>query len=167
METSITPKIKLSLFTRYIGQPIWIRSLSGYLYEKEPEHQVAILSGIKEDAIQIQSDALKYWIPIEQDLNYYEVKLLLKPLADLTERIKDTANSLPVTVFITQYYVQMGYDMPVFICPGHPLNCRYMHELGLADYRMRQEIEKLNHQPAQGTGGMLAGILSKPQTAQR
>jgi hypothetical protein len=144
METALTPKVILSLFTRYIGHPIWIKSLYAHKYGKEPEHQWAILSGIKEDALQIQTGKTKYWLPLNEDLKYYEIKLLLKPLARLTERVKKTANSLPVTVFITQYYVQMGYDMPVFISPGHPLNCKYMYELGIADYRTPHEVEMLN-----------------------
>lgn len=145
METAaVSPKITLLLFARYIGQPIWIRSLYAHRYGKEPEHQVAILSGIKNDAIQIQAGKERYWLSMDEDIKYYEIKLLLNPLSSLTDRVKETANSLPVTVFITQYYVQMGYDMPVFVSPGHPFNCRYMHELGLADYRTAQEIEMLN-----------------------
>ena len=145
MEAALTPKVILLLFTRYIGQPIWIRSLYAHKYGKEPEHQSAILSGIKDDALQIQTGKVKYWIPLNEDLKYYEIKVLLKPLSRLTQRATETANSLPVTVFITQYYVQMGYDMPVFISPGHPLNCKYMYELGLADYRTPHEIEMLNN----------------------
>jgi hypothetical protein len=47
---------------------------------------------------------------------------------------------LPVQAFITPYYQSLGFDMPVFISPGHPCNCKYVHELELADYRSAEEI---------------------------
>ncbi|WP_423149783.1 hypothetical protein, partial [Rubrolithibacter danxiaensis] len=73
---------------------------------------------------------------------FYEIKLLLKPLSRLTEAIKQTANSLPIQNFITQYYIQLGFDMPVFIAPNHPANCKYVAELGLASYTIEDELLK-------------------------
>lgn len=72
--------------------------------------------------------------PLYDNFELYDIKLVLKPLRMLTENIKDTANKLPVQNFITQYYVQLGFDMPMFFSPGHPDNCRYIEELGLATY---------------------------------
>lgn len=167
MKTAVTPEVILLLFTRYIGQPVWIKSLYGHVYDKEAEHQVGILSGIKEDALQIQTGNTRYWLPLNDELKYYEIKLLLKPLSKLTERARQTANSLPVTVFITQYYVQMGYDMPVFISPGHPFNCRYMLELGLADYRTVHEIEMLNMKREGEDGVPVSVNKRKPMSVNR
>jgi hypothetical protein len=40
----------------------------------------------------------------------------------------------------------LGFDMPVFIAPGHSCNCKYVHELDLADYRTPAEIFESNQQ---------------------
>jgi len=148
MNSSINLKIKLQLFSRHIGQQVWLENLYGE--DKEIKHQVGFLTGIKTDAVQIKIGEIHQWITLQDERKDYNVKLLLKPLSRLTDTMKDIANSLPVTVFITQYYVQMGFDMPVFISPGHPLNCKYAAELGLADYRLPEEILALNNmeQPA-------------------
>lgn len=143
MNSVINLKIKLEVFSRYIGQQVWLENLYGQ--DKEMKHQVGFLTGIKTDAVQILTGEVQQWITLQDGLQHSQVKLLLKPLSRLTDTMKDIANSLPVTVFITQYYVQMGFDMPVFISPGHPLNCKYTVELGLADYRMPEEILALNN----------------------
>jgi hypothetical protein len=141
MNSKINLKIKLQVFSRHIGQQVWLENLQ----DKEIKHQVGILTGIKEDSVLIKTGEVQQWITLQDNRKHYEVKLMLKPLSRLTDDMKDIANSLPVTVFITQYYVQMGFDMPVFISPGHPLNCKYAAELGLADYRSAEEIFALNN----------------------
>ena len=142
MDYTINLKSKLQLFSRYIGQQVWLEKL--YVHGNELKHQAGILSGVKTDAVQVRIGESHQWITLQDEWKEYEVKLLLKPLSCLTDQMKEIANSLPVTVFITQYYVQMGFDMPVFISPGHPLNCKYAENIGLADYRSAEEILALN-----------------------
>jgi hypothetical protein len=132
--------IKLQVFSKYIGQPVWLNNLREH---KEVKHRVGLLTGVRTDALQVMFEGSYRWIALDAS-DQFEIKLLLKPLSRLTDTMKEIANSLPVTVFITQYYVQMGFDMPVFISPGHPLNCKYASELGLADYRLSDEILALN-----------------------
>ncbi|HVS93497.1 MAG TPA: hypothetical protein VHE59_15765 [Mucilaginibacter sp.] len=125
---------QILIFSRYIGQQVVIRTLlSG-------EESIGILKGIRHDALLVAIDEVNRWIPLNDDFRICDVRLLLKPLKKLTSPIIDTANSLPVQAFITPYYQQLGFDMPVFIAPGHSCNCRYVHELGLADYRSAAEI---------------------------
>jgi len=143
MNSAINLKIKLQVFSRHIGQQVWLEDLYGQ--DKEMKHQVGVLTGIKTDAIEIKTGDVYKWITLQDEQKDHEVKLLLKPLSGLTDNIKDIANSLPVTVFITQYYLQMGFDMPVFISPEHPLNCKYAAQIGLADYRSPEEILALNN----------------------
>ena len=142
MDYGITLKSKLQLFSRYIGQEVWLEKL--YTHGTETRHQVGTLTGIRTDAVQVRMEEVYQWVTLQDQWREYEVKLLLKPLSSLTDQMKEIANSLPVTVFITQYYVQMGFDMPVFISPGHPLNCRYAENIGFADYRSAEEILALN-----------------------
>jgi hypothetical protein len=80
------------------------------------------------------------WIPLYENFELYEIILVLKPLKLLTEEIKKTANNLPVQNFITQYYIQLGFDMPMFFSPGHPANCKYVEELGLASYHWQEVL---------------------------
>lgn len=150
MNSAINLKIKLQVFSRYIGQQVWLENLYGT--DDGTRHRVGILEGIKSDAVQIRIGDVHHWITLHDSLKYYEIRLLLKPLSRLTESMKETANSLPVTVFITQYYIQMGFDMPVFISPGHSLNCKYTAELGLADYRSAEQIIALNEMQLACTG---------------
>jgi len=142
MDSTINLKIKLQVLSRYLGQQVWLENLYGN--DDGFKHRIGILTGVKADAVQIRIGEVQQWITLHDSLKYYEIRLLLKPLSRLTDSIKETANSLPVTVFITQYYIQMGFDMPVFISPGHPLNCKYAAELGFADYRLPEEIIALN-----------------------
>lgn len=122
------------IFSRYIGQQVVIRTpLSG-------KESIGILKGIRHNALLVAIDEVNRWIPLNDDFRICDVRLLLKPLKKLTSPIIDTANSLPVQAFIMLYYQQLGFDMPVFIAPGHSCNCRYVHELGLADYRSAAEI---------------------------
>lgn len=126
---------QLIIFSRYIGQQVVINDL---LHGNE--ETVGTLAGIKENALLVTIDNINRWIPLSDDIKLSEVKLLLKPLKKLTAAIIDTANSLPVQAFITPYYQSLGFDMPVFIAPGHPCNCKYVHEINLADYRSAEEI---------------------------
>jgi hypothetical protein len=96
--------------------------------------------GLRQNALLVETDEVNRWIPLNDNFKVCDVKLLLKPLKKLTSTIIDTANGLPVQAFITPYYQQLGFDMPVFIAPGHPANSKYVHELGLADYREATEI---------------------------
>ncbi len=140
MNRIIDIKTRLQVFSKYIGQQVWIENIDG----SERKHLIGTLTGVKSDAVEIKSGDFRQWMIVHDKLTCYNIKLLLKPLSRLTDSIKETANSLPVTVFITQYYIQLGFDMPVFISPGHFSNCRYAAELGLADYRLPEEILALN-----------------------
>ena len=91
-------------------------------------------------SIQVTSQNQTRWIPLYDDFDIYSVKLVLKPLKLLTEEIRETANNLPIQNFITQYYIQLGFDMPMFFTPNHPCNCKYVIELGLAKYM--EEVKK-------------------------
>src|SRR6185312_17061266 len=130
----ITAAEQLIIFGRYIGQQVVIRSfLSG-------EESIGTLKGIRQDGLLVSIDEVNRWIPLNDNFRVSDVRLLLKPLKKLTSAIIDTANNLPVQAFITPYYQQLGFDMPVFISPDHIANCKYVHELGLADYRSADEI---------------------------
>ena len=132
--TRISTSEQLIIFGRYIGQQVVIRSLLN------DEETIGTLNGIRQNALLISIDEVNRWIPLNDNFRVCDIQLLLKPLKKLTSAIIDTANSLPVQAFITPYYQQLGFDMPVFIAPGHPHNCKYVHELGLADYRTVNEI---------------------------
>lgn len=125
---------QLIIFSRYIGQQVVIKS---FLNDEE---NIGTLKGIRQDALLVAIDEVNRWIPLNDNFRVCDVKLLLKPLKRLTSSIIDTANSLPVQAFITPYYQQLGFDMPVFVAPGHNCNCKYVYELGLADYRSAAEI---------------------------
>lgn len=120
---------RLKVYTRYIGQRV---ILTGQ--DVNAENQLGILTGVKENSIQLNINNQSRWVPLYDDFELYDIKLVLKPLKSLTDSIKQTANSLPVQNFITQYYIQLGFDMPVFFSPDHPQNCKYAEELGLATY---------------------------------
>jgi len=132
-------KIKIAelliIFSRYIGQQVVIKSLLN-----NDDETIGTLKGIRQNALLIDIDNVNRWIPLNDNFKVCEIKLLLKPLKKLTTTIINTANSLPVQAFITPYYQQLGFDMPVFISPGHSCNCKYVQELGLADYRTPAEI---------------------------
>lgn len=127
---------RLKVYTRYIGQKVVLISRNGY-----SEKQVGVLTGVKEYSIQLNIDNQSRWIPLYDDFELYDIKLVLKPLRMLTENIKQTANSLPVQNFITQYYIQLGFDMPMFFSPDHQGNCKYAEELGLATYTGVEELQ--------------------------
>jgi hypothetical protein len=131
----ITAQEQLVIFSRYIGQQVVISDLLN-----DAEETVGILSGIKENAVLVNIDNINRWIPLYDGIKLSQIKLLLKPLKKLTVAIIETANSLPVQAFITPYYQSLGFDMPVFVAPGHPCNCKYVHELDLADYRTAEDI---------------------------
>ncbi|HTD98837.1 MAG TPA: hypothetical protein VK668_06100 [Mucilaginibacter sp.] len=126
---------QLMIFSRYIGQHVVIKSLLN-----NDNETIGTLRGIRQSALLIDIDGVNRWIPMNDNFMVCEVKLLLKPLKRLTTSIINTANNLPVQAFITPYYQQLGFDMPVFISPGHSCNCKYVQEIGLADYRTPTEI---------------------------
>jgi hypothetical protein len=126
---------QLIIFSRYIGQQVVIKSLLN-----NDNETIGTLNGIRQNALLIDIDGVNRWIPMNDDFRICEIKLLLKPLKKLTTAIIHTANNLPVQAFITPYYQQLGFDMPVFISPGHSCNCKYVQEIGLADYRPPTEI---------------------------
>jgi len=117
--------------------------ISGLLNHEE--EVLGTLTGIKENGLLVNIDHVNRWIPLYDGIQLSQVKLLLKPLKKLTSAIIDTANGLPVQAFITPYYQSLGFDMPVFIAPGHHGNCKYVFELNLADYRTAEEIGDQNH----------------------
>lgn len=129
---------QLIIFSRYIGQQVMINSVLNN------EISVGSLMGVKQNGILVSIKGVNRWLPLYDDFKVCEIKLLLKPLNKLTPDIIAVANSLPVQAFITPYYQQSGFDMPVFIAPGHPCNCRYVQELDLADYRSVTEIFQHN-----------------------
>lgn len=120
---------RLKIYTRYIGQKVILMGQN-----VNSEIQVGLLTGVKASSIQLTINHQSRWIPLYDDFELYDIKLVLKPLKMLTDSIKQTANNLPVQNFITQYYIQLGFDMPVFLSPDHPENCKYVEELGLATY---------------------------------
>jgi hypothetical protein len=131
----VTTTEQLIIFSRYIGQQVVIKSLLN-----DGEETIGTLKGIRQNALLIDIDQVNRWIPLNDNFKVCEVRLLLKPLKKLTTTIINTANGLPVQAFITPYYQQMGFDMPVFIAPDHASNCKYVQELDLADYRTPAEI---------------------------
>ena len=131
----VTTAEQLIIFSRYLGQQVVIRSLLN-----DDNEVIGTLKGIRQNALLVDIDEVNRWIPLNDNFNICEVRLLLKPLKKLTTSIINTANSLPVQAFITPYYQQLGFDMPVFISPGHSCNCKYVYELDLADYRTSAEI---------------------------
>ncbi len=142
----LNAKERLEIFARYIGKYVWIESLQSPDGSQELYHQCGLLKGVKDDAILINSAAGMIWMPVtDEDTFLYNYKLLLHPLSRLTEDIIATANDLPASGFISQYYIKLGFDMPVFIAPDHPGNCKMVAELGLADYRSPREIIELNY----------------------
>lgn len=120
---------KLKVYTRYIGQKVILLAQDTTAHQQE-----GLLTGVNLHSIQVTINNQSRWIPLYDDFELYDIKLVLKPLKLLTDSIKQTANNLPVQNFITQYYIQLGFDMPVFFSPGHPGNCMYAKELGLAVY---------------------------------
>ena len=133
--SNLTASERLKIYTRYIGQKVLLISTESIVDE-----QIGVLTGVKNTGIQVTVGNTNRWIPIYDDFELYEIKLLLKPLSKLTERIKQTANSLPIQNFITQYYIQQGFDMPVFIAPDHPANCKYVAELDMAVYNSESDV---------------------------
>jgi hypothetical protein len=123
----------IQIFFKYVGNKIWINYPGG-------DNEFGILSGVKLDAVQITIKGQGRWFPLYDHFKPYSIKLLIKPLSQLTPEIIEKANSLPVKNFITQYYDRLGFDMPVFVAPDHPANCKNMMELGLADYRSEEQI---------------------------
>lgn len=131
---------QLIIFSRYIGQQVVISDSLN-----RDEETIGTLTGIKENALLVNIDTINRWIPLSDDIKLSDIKLLLKPLKKLTSAIISTANNLPVQAFITPYYQSLGFDMPVFIAPGHTCNCKYVYELNLADYRTAEEIQQQNN----------------------
>lgn len=142
----LSAKERLEIFARYLGKHIWIENLTVTKDVRELRHQCGLLRGIKEFALLITTADKSVWMPFGGEFDdLYCYKLLLHPLSRLTEDIMATANTLPATGFISQYYVKLGFDMPVFIAPDHPENCKTVEELGLADYRSPRDVMELNY----------------------
>jgi hypothetical protein len=118
---------QLVIFSRYIGQQVMIISLLN-----NSEINIGTLEGVKHNALAVSIDDITRWVPLYDNLK------------KLTPEVVAAANDLPVKAFITPYYQQLGYDMPVFIELGHPCNCKYVKELELADYRTYAEISRQN-----------------------
>jgi hypothetical protein len=132
---NLTASERLKIYTRYIGQKVLLISTESVIDE-----QIGVLTGVKNSGIQVTVGETNRWIPLYDDFELYKIKLLLKPLSKLTDSIKQTANNLPIQNFITQYYIQQGFDMPVFIAPDHPANCKYVAELDMAIYSSEKEL---------------------------
>lgn len=134
---------RVIVFSRYIGQLVVVNSLLS-----DERNVIGSLQGVRNNALLIEIKGVNRWVPLSDDILLNDIKLILKPLKKLTPKIVDTANSLPVQAFIIPYYQQLGFDMPVFIAPGSSHNCKYVYELGLADYRTLAEIEQEARQQA-------------------
>lgn len=128
---------RLKIYTRYIGQEITLKGGDVNWTEQQ-----GIITGVNSTSIQVSIQNHSRWIPLYDEFEIYDIKILLKPLKMLTEAIKQTANNLPVQNFITQYYIQLGFDMPMFFAPNHLGNCKYVEELGLAIYEneVREDV---------------------------
>ena len=136
----LTIKEKIELFAKYLGSEMWIRNI---YHEDKTENIFGRLEGIQSGAILVEVRVgQKLWFNLLEECPSYEFKLLLKPLSKLSSSQLSTAKELPVPVFISSYYIKSGFDMPVFIAPGHQSNCKYLQELGLADYRSKDEITR-------------------------
>lgn len=134
----LTINEKVELFAKYLGSEIWIRNI---FQEDKPENIFGRLEGVQTGALLVEiRRGQKLWFNLIEDCPSYEFKLLLKPLSKLSKNQLEVAKELPVPVFISSYYIKSGFDMPVFIAPGHVCNCNYLKELGLADYRSKDEI---------------------------
>lgn len=131
----ITAAEKILIFSKYIGQQVIITNLLN-------DMETGLLLGVRDNAVLVEVNSFNRWIPLSDEITLCDIKLILKPLKKLTPQIIKTANSLPVQAFITPYYQSLGFDMPVFISPGHPCNCKYVQEIGLADYRSQAEIRR-------------------------
>jgi hypothetical protein len=138
---------QLIIFSRYIGQQVVVKSLLN-----NDNEVIGTLMGIRQNALLVAIDGVNRWIPLNDNFKVCEIRLILKPLKRLTTSIIKTANNLPVQAFITPYYQQLGFDMPVFIAPGNSCNCKYVYELDLADYRTPSEI--LSCQPVLAAQGI-------------
>lgn len=130
---------KIKVFKEYLGQQVWIRNL--YKNGDEPEHRFGTLSGIQQTAILITFlDQKGVWFNLFDLNSSYEFKLLLQPCSRLQPEIIEEAKALPVSSFIIPFYRSRGFDLPVFISPGHPANCKNVIDIELADYRKPEEI---------------------------
>ncbi|WP_207425397.1 hypothetical protein [Pedobacter sp. SYSU D00535] len=135
----LTVQERIDIFSRYLNSDIWIRNKFPEM--GEPEHQFGKLRGVQSRALLIELDSGKSnWFNFIDECPVYEFRLLLKPLNKLSAEILETAKSLPVPNFISSYYIKLGFDMPVFIAPNHSGNCKYVNQLGLADYRTIDQI---------------------------
>jgi hypothetical protein len=139
---------KLKIFQKYIGKKVWLENLLNVpVYKK---NQVFKLTGVKEDAIQLYnpSDYSTSWYTIKDTRqSQFNFRLLLKPLTQLTPQIQETAKTLPAPPFIVQYYIDLGFDLPIFFKPGHQGNQRNAYELNLATYQTEDEILAGMHIP--------------------
>ncbi|WP_295652221.1 hypothetical protein [uncultured Mucilaginibacter sp.] len=133
--------LKLKVFQKYIGEKVWVKSLHPIYWAQS--NQILTLTGIKGDALQLfnPTDRTTAWYTIKDTREpQFEFKLLLKPLKQLTPEIQAVAQALPAPPFIIQYYVDLGFDMPLFFKPGHPGNQQNAFELGLAVYDTEEAI---------------------------
>ncbi len=110
---TISVQDRITIFSRYIGQLVVINSLLS-----NERDTIGSLQGVRSSALLIEIKGVNRWVPLSDDILLNDIKLLLKPLKKLTPKIIDAANNLPVQAFITPYYQQLGFDMPVFIAPG-------------------------------------------------
>jgi len=142
----VTAEETIKVFKEYLGQQVWIRNIHGGV--DEPEHRFGRLAGVQSRAVLIAfQDGKSCWFNLMDENACYEFKLLLKPCSRLTPKIIEQARALPASGFIAPYYRSLGFDMPVFLSPGHPANCKNVIELGLADYREPEEILSGTHYP--------------------
>jgi len=151
--------LQLKVFRKYIGEKVWVKSLHPVYWAQSNE--VMTLTGIKGDALQLfnPTDRTTAWYTIKDSREpQFEFKLLLKPLKRLTAEIQATAQSLPAPPFIIQYYVDLGFDMPLFFKPGHPCNQQTVFELGLATYDTAEQLT--NIQPLTASPEKLETMLN-------
>ena len=71
---NITTAEQLIIFSRYLDQQVVIKSLLN-----EDNEVIGTLKGIRQNALLIDIDEVNRWIPLNDNFNICEVRLLLKP----------------------------------------------------------------------------------------
>ena len=88
--TRISAEEKIIIFSRYIGRQVVVNS-----YLNNEQDLTGTLLGVRHNALLVDMEGFTRWIPFNDDINLCDIKLLLKPLKQLTPKIIDTANNLP------------------------------------------------------------------------
>ncbi len=143
----LSPSEQLTVFTHYLGTTVWVSS-SSYRPD-EQQHRFGRLKGVNDRGILLEMETgSRLWFTIADRFPAYTFRLLLVPCSRLHPEVVATAQNLGVPGFIVPYYRSLGYDLPVFLAPEHPANVHNVVELGMADYRSKEEISPTPPDPA-------------------